>query len=182
MDVLNNEKNISTGKIETCTQARFPSSHENEKRTASDKSAKSPWARALEPLSDPITKTRPPGERFGRRNRLVEKIHFERTFRFGRRSNTKYFAMHYRENTAGLARLGVAVGRRVAGKACRRNRIKRALRETFRHNVNALPSIDIVVLARPACGMLMRKRLNQEAAALIETLLVDRKNQTECGG
>lgn len=90
--------------------------------------------------------------------------------------------MHYRENTAGLARLGVAVGRRVAGKACRRNRIKRALRETFRRNVNALPSIDIVVLARPACGMLMRKRLNQEAAALIETLLVDRKNQTECGG
>ena len=47
------------------------------------------------------------------------------------------------------SRLGMAVSTKVAPRAVDRNRIKRLVRESFRHT-GALPDLDIVVIARPA--------------------------------
>ncbi|MCZ6893160.1 MAG: ribonuclease P protein component [Gammaproteobacteria bacterium] len=91
--------------------------------------------------------------------------------RTGRRWDSAYFSVYCRTTRLGFARLGIAVGRRVVGKATRRNFIKRSLREAFRRHAAALPPIDIVVLAKPACVMLSNKRLNEASAALIAELM-----------
>lgn len=62
--------------------------------------------------------------------------------------------VHARAGTTGSHRLGLSVGRRV-GVAVVRNRIKRRLREAFRHVCHALPRtrtgepLDFVVAVRP---------------------------------
>lgn len=48
-------------------------------------------------------------------------------------------------------RLGVIVSKRCAKLAVRRNRIKRIVREYFRHHQAQLDNIDIVVIAKAQC-------------------------------
>lgn len=48
------------------------------------------------------------------------------------------------------ARLGISVSRKVSPQAVRRNRIKRIIRESFRHNFGHLRGLDIVLVAQPA--------------------------------
>jgi len=53
------------------------------------------------------------------------------------------------------ARLGFAISRQKVRLAVGRNRLRRLIRESFRHQVAALPPVDLVVLAReaaPAAG------------------------------
>ena len=64
-------------------------------------------------------------------------------------------------------RLGLAVPRAV-GKAARRNRIKRLLREGFRLSQHDLPAgLDMVVVVRPHAPLMLGeyKRLLSELAA-----------------
>jgi len=57
--------------------------------------------------------------------------------------------VHAGDNALGHCRIGLAVGRKV-GHAPRRNRIKRLLREAFRHVQHDLPShLDLVVVVSP---------------------------------
>ena len=52
-------------------------------------------------------------------------------------------------NTFGAARLGMIIGKRHLSRAVDRNRVKRAIRESFRRHHARLPSLDIVIqLAR----------------------------------
>jgi ribonuclease P protein component len=44
----------------------------------------------------------------------------------------------------------MAVGAKAVGKAVRRNRIRRAIRESFRLHQHELPAVDIFVTARAA--------------------------------
>ncbi len=59
------------------------------------------------------------------------------------------FVAHAGPNEAGRPRLGLAVPRAV-GSAPQRNRIKRLLREAFRHVQHQLPNtLDLVLVVRP---------------------------------
>jgi ribonuclease P protein component len=57
------------------------------------------------------------------------------------------FTIRARTSLHGAARLGLVVSRRAAPRAVQRNRIKRYIRESFRHHKPLLRGLDVVVLA-----------------------------------
>lgn len=69
----------------------------------------------------------------------------------GKRNQDHLFAVHALVNHFGNARLGIAVSRRVSGRAVDRNRIKRIVRDAFRHEQAGLKGLDLVVVAQIAC-------------------------------
>ena len=108
-------------------------------------------------------------ERFPRRLRLQRRREFLRVQRSGAKHHTRYFlvfvapsALRGRGRNPGVlaevptpvasglpaTRLGVTVTRKV-GKAVKRNRIKRLVREAFRREHHALPAgLDMVFVAK----------------------------------
>jgi len=58
-------------------------------------------------------------------------------------------AVHGVENGLPYTRLGLSVSRKRVGRAARRNRVKRILREAFRLNKAAIPTgLDLVVVPK----------------------------------
>jgi len=76
------------------------------------------------------------------------------------------FSVRYRPNGLDHARLGLAISKRVSKRAVERNRIKRLLRESFRHVRSQLPPVDLVVMAREAAAGLPGNELLAEIDAL----------------
>jgi ribonuclease P protein component len=83
---------------------------------------------------------------------LLAKSQFDAVHRSGQRSSDNLFLVSAKLNGLGHPRLGLAVGVRAAGGAVSRNRIKRRVREYFRQNQHLLPTVDMVVNARPAAA------------------------------
>lgn len=86
------------------------------------------------------------GEGFPRSVRLTHARDFDRVFR-GATVRRRHGALRLSAvvNRMHTARLGLVVGRRALPRAHERNRVKRVLRETFRHRRSALPAMDIVI-------------------------------------
>ena len=87
-------------------------------------------------------------EGFPRRIRLLAAREYQRVFAQPERSSDAFLNVIARSNDQGYARLGLAISRKVAPRACQRNRIKRLIRESFRVEASQLPGIGIVVMAR----------------------------------
>lgn len=85
--------------------------------------------------------------RFQREARVRASAEFDLTFKQGRRTATPLLSLHWHADDV-PARLGLAVSRKVDRRAVGRNRIKRALREQFRHVRADLPRGRYVVVAR----------------------------------
>lgn len=60
------------------------------------------------------------------------------------------------------SRLGLAISRRVDKRAVERNRLRRLVREWFRHNHGRLPVGDLVVSGKPAARGLSAAQLFEE--------------------
>ncbi len=89
------------------------------------------------------------GKTFPQHFRLTDKAEFDLVFHRGNRVNSSLFTAIVLSNNLNHPRLGLAISRRSANSAVARNRLKRQIRETFRHEAENLTSIDVVVLARP---------------------------------
>jgi ribonuclease P protein component len=83
--------------------------------------------------------------------RVRTRAEFDLAFKQGRRTATPLFALHWQPDDV-PPRLGLAVSRKVDRRAVGRNRIKRALREEFRHLRGDLPRGRYVVVARHAAA------------------------------
>lgn len=101
------------------------------------------------------------GLSFRKDQRLKDKAAFDRVFRKARRSSDKCFTVLARRSDDAPARLGLAIAKKHCRKASARNRIKRVVRESFRHHQAQLHGIDFVVMNRPAAAM----ATNQELAS-----------------
>jgi ribonuclease P protein component len=114
---------------------------------------------------------------FRRSDRLLLSRDFQRVARQGARVASSDFVMLVAP--AGSApgrlpgatrRLGVTASRKV-GPAVTRNRIKRGVREWFRHSREGFEvDVDVVVIARPGAASLEGARLRQQLEALTDEL------------
>ncbi|MBS0395796.1 MAG: ribonuclease P protein component [Proteobacteria bacterium] len=87
--------------------------------------------------------------RFRPCHRLLAAADFDRVYKQGRRAGDGLFAVNALANERGVARLGMSVSARTVGNAVCRNRVRRIIREVFRHERPALPALDFVVTSRP---------------------------------
>ena len=100
-----------------------------------------------------------PAFRFPKYRRLVCSAEFQSVITHGCRSKDTLFIVYAYDNGEQLGRLGVTVSRRVAARAVERNRIKRAIKESFRHQETILVGLDVVTIARGATQGIETKQL-----------------------
>ena len=85
---------------------------------------------------------------FTREQRLLTGRQFKNVFAKPRRSSDRYFTVLARDNGCERARLGLAVAKKRIRLLVGRNRIKRLVRESFRHHADSLGAVDVVVMSR----------------------------------
>lgn len=86
--------------------------------------------------------------RFTRQQRLLKANEYQFVFNKSYKSTDPYFTILARANRQKFARLGLAIAKKRVSLAVKRNRIKRLIRESFRHHQFSLAGIDAVVLAK----------------------------------
>lgn len=82
--------------------------------------------------------------------RIKTKGEFDYVFEKPYRSSNRCFTALARPNQNSCARLGLIISKRCAKSAVQRNRIKRLIRESFRHSQESLAGLDIVVIGKHA--------------------------------
>lgn len=85
---------------------------------------------------------------FPRAARLLRPSQYTAVFARGEKFVCDGFVVIAANNGEAHARLGLALAKRRIRRAVDRNRVKRVVRESFRHVRPDLPATDIVVLAR----------------------------------
>jgi len=84
---------------------------------------------------------------FPRSVRLLSNNDYGRVFKNPVKSKDSCFTLLGKTNNRDVSRLGLAISKKTVHKAVDRNRIKRLIRDSFRHSRHKLAGIDIVVLA-----------------------------------
>ena len=117
------------------------------------------------------------GAQLQRRVRIRQPAEFKQAFAKGFRiTRTPLAAVCRPDNGTGHPRLGLAIARKAAPRAVDRNRIKRQIRENFRHNQQRLPPVDLVFYGMPGLHGMNNEQLRATLAE-IWLKVIDR-----CGG
>ena len=104
---------------------------------------------------------------FPRSARVRARCEFTEIFETGRRIAHPLLGLHWMRDER-AARLGLAVSRKVDPHAVGRNRIKRVLRDEFRHLRPALAAGAYVVVARPPAAAADARMLRDTLRALLQ--------------
>lgn len=103
---------------------------------------------------------------FSRELRLLTPTHFEYVFNNAIPSVSPQLTLLARKNDGSAPRLGITIAKKRVKLAHDRNRLKRIIRESFRHQRQTLPSVDIVVVGKSG----LDKLSNQELFSLLNKL------------
>lgn len=136
-----NETYLSAFSYPPQAHARLSRAHENPWRTCRDQCAPCQGPSSPGGISQGLSG----GKGFSRRQRLLKAAEFEAVFSNRCASRSACFQVLARPNEQGHARLGMVVSRRLIPLAVERNRMRRLIREAFRHLADGLPSVDLVV-------------------------------------
>jgi ribonuclease P protein component len=102
------------------------------------------------------------GAGFPKRARLRKRPEFIHLSRSGKKQHTANFLVITRETDRSEARLGITVSSKV-GNAVVRNRVKRLLRECFRHwSHQIVPPQDILIIAKQGAARLSLLQVTSE--------------------
>lgn len=88
--------------------------------------------------------------RFPQRVRLLTPAQFDRTFKQGRRLHQGPLSAALVPNGLDHPRIGFALAKKFVRRAVQRNRLKRLLRERFRHEQHRFAAMDLVIFLRTA--------------------------------
>jgi ribonuclease P protein component len=104
--------------------------------------------------------------RFTKADRLRRRRDYLRVQAQGRRLYSRHFGVTLAPAETPAPRLGLVVTRRF-GKAARRNRMKRLLREFFRRHKSRLPTQDLVIMAKKGAEELNYLQVAEELSRLL---------------
>ncbi len=97
---------------------------------------------------------------FPKTSRLLNAADYKAVFSNAQfKVSNRHFLVLANRNNRSSARLGLVIAKKNVALAVQRNRIKRQLRDTFRHNKELLDKLDLVVLARKDADKLDNKEL-----------------------
>ena len=103
---------------------------------------------------------------FPRSHRLLCARDYQQFFKQARKIYSRHFVILYKPNQLPIARLGLAISKKRIKRAVDRNRIKRVIRESFRHHQTMLATLDVTVImskeARKASTALVKLDLRSE--------------------
>lgn len=128
----------------------------------------------LKHIPEPSRPTHGPGTaaqpskaaRFTREERLRRRREYLRAQARGKKRFTPHFGVCLAPGEGPGPRLGLVVGRKV-GKAFRRNRVKRLLREFFRRHKEKLPQGDFIIMAKKGASDLTYAQVQAELARIL---------------
>ncbi len=106
---------------------------------------------------------------FTKQLRLQKSVQFKFVSTRGKRLKGRFFVVIYKitnENN----RLGVTASKKCSKKAVERNRLKRIIRESFRHSQAQFSAYDIVVIARHWAVNATNQELFSELAGIWKKL------------
>jgi ribonuclease P protein component len=107
--------------------------------------------------------------RLPKNERLLKRGDFVNLNRGGSRHYTEHFVVIYKKNSLGITRLGITAGKRV-GKAFKRNRIRRLIREFFRLNKpDLIQGYDINIIVKSDMSHLDGQKIKDELGSVIST-------------
>lgn len=113
--------------------------------------------------------TEPKDLRFPKDARLRWSCQFQELWKKGRKYHTPHFIILVGLSDSEKARLGLTISRKV-GNAVLRNRIKRTVREWFRHHRLQLPPVDFSVVARSKAKFERSQHWTEELDAVLKQL------------
>jgi ribonuclease P protein component len=115
----------------------------------------------------------PGSARFTKAERILYRADFLRAMAQGRRLHTRHFGVTLMPTAAERPRLGLVVTKRL-GKAVRRNRVKRLLREFFRRHKDQLPPGDLLIMAKKGAAALDYHQVQEELSRVLLTRIKGR--------
>lgn len=108
---------------------------------------------------------------FPKTSRLLNAADYKAVFSNAQfKVSCRHFLILAITNSRSSPRLGLVIAKKNVALAVQRNRIKRQLRNTFRHNTAFLDKLDLVVLARKDADKLDNKQLKNTIEALWQDL------------
>jgi len=120
------------------------------------------------------------GTALPRAARLTKPADFKRVFSKPAVSSDRCFKVLARLGDGERARLGLAVSRQVDKRAVGRNRLKRVIRESFRHRfAGPGPVVDFVVLPRAESATICNRQLFQSLEKHWERVLARLETASE---
>jgi len=109
---------------------------------------------------------------YSRKYRLATKAEVQSVFadKPGKISR-KYLLVLYKSNQLPYARLGMIVGKKHLRRAVDRNRVRRVIRESFRHEREKLKGLDFVVMIRSDCSLLENQAIKNEIGNVWQAII-----------
>jgi ribonuclease P protein component len=108
---------------------------------------------------------------YSRQYRLASKYEVQSVFEAKpRKVSRQYLLILYTPNQLEHARLGIIAGKQHLRRAVDRNRVRRIIRESFRHTKEKLKGMDVLVMIRSRCAQFETKVIRNEIDNLWQTI------------